>query len=253
MGALLPEKIYHHLRRKLLAGEVHAGTRLDYKRISVEMGVSTTPVREAMGKLASEGLVDLVPRAGAIVRKLGEEEAVHLYGVREAIETYAAAKAANMISESGLHHLEALLQRMRRLIDDSCPDTKDVMTGESLAGFLEADLAFHMTIIEAAGNPKLTKLAGDSHIHSRIFGLERFGHGKGLLEEADQIHQSIFQALKLRDGTKASQLLGVHISRSLDLTLAHIKKSAWWSHQPANGAMAHSPSNTTNNDRAEAR
>jgi DNA-binding GntR family transcriptional regulator len=228
MGTLLPEKIYNHLRRKLLAGEFHAGTRLDYKRISAEMGVSTTPVREAMGKLASEGLVDLVPRAGAIVRKLGEEEAVHLYGVREAIETYAAAKAANMISDAGLRHLEALLKKMRQLIDQSCPSDHDMMTGENLAEFLETDLAFHMTIIEAAGNPKLSKLAGDSHIHSRIFGVERFGHDKGLLEEADQIHRSIYQALKQRDGTKASQLLGVHISRSLDLTLAHIKKNAWW-------------------------
>ncbi|HMP82019.1 MAG TPA: GntR family transcriptional regulator [Verrucomicrobiota bacterium] len=234
MGTLLPEKIYNHLRRKLLAGEVHAGTRLDYKKISSEMGVSTTPVREAMGKLASEGLVELVPRAGAIVRKLGEEEAVHLYGVREAIETYAAARAANMISESALNHLELLLDRMRRLIDEACPPGKNVMTGESLAEFLEADLTFHMTIIEAAGNPKLTKLAGDSHIHARIFGLERFGHERGLLEEADQIHHSIYQALKARDGIKASQLLGVHISRSLDLTLAHIKKASWWRNHSAN-------------------
>lgn len=237
MGTLLPEKIYLHLRRKLLAGEVHAGTRLDYKKISEEMGVSTTPVREAMGKLASEGLVELVPRAGAIVRKLGEEEAIHLYGVREAIETYAAARAANKISDSGLHHLEELLNKMRRLIDVACPPDNNIMTGESLVEFLEADLAFHMTIIEAAGNPKLTKLAGDSHIHSRIFGMERFGHDRGLLEEADQIHHSIFQALKLRDGTKASQLLGVHISRSLDLTLAHIKKASWWRNHAANPAV----------------
>ena len=236
MATLLPEKIYVHLRRKLLAGEVHAGTRLDYKKISEEMGVSTTPVREAMGKLASEGLVELVPRAGAIVRKLGEEEAIHLYGVREAIETYAAARAANKISESGLHHLEALLAKMRSLIDESCSSLNNVMTGESLAEFLEADLAFHMTIIEAAGNPKLTKLAGDSHIHSRIFGMERFGHDRALLEEADQIHHSILNALKDRDGTKASQLLGVHISRSLDLTLAHVKKASWWRNHTENAA-----------------
>ena len=68
MATLLPEKIYNHLRTKLLAGELPPGARLDYKKISTEMGVSTTPVREAMGKLASEGLVDLIPRAGAIVR-----------------------------------------------------------------------------------------------------------------------------------------------------------------------------------------
>jgi len=238
MATLLPEKIYNHLRKKLLAGEFHAGTRLDYKKISTELGVSTTPVREAMGKLASEGLVDLVPRAGAIVRKLGEQEAVQLYGVREAIETYAAAKATEMISERGLNQLEALLKKMHGLIESACPGPDDIMTGESLVGFLEADLAFHMTIIEAAGNPKLTKLAGDSHIHSRIFGVERFGHEKALLEEADEIHNSIYQALRARDGAAASKLLGQHISRSLELTLAHINRASWWRNQPAETVLS---------------
>lgn len=231
MGTLLPEKIYHHLRTKLLAGEFPPGTRLDYKKISVEMGVSTTPVREAMGKLGSEGLVELVPRAGAIVRKLGAQEAVQLYGVREAIETYAAAKAAEKISEARLHQLEGLLAKMRTLITKSFSATSSIMTGENLSEFLQSDLAFHMTIIEAAGNPRLTKLAGDSHIHSRIFGVERFGHNQELMEEADQIHRSIFGALKQRDATQASQLVAQHIQRSLELTLTHIDDSpqeTWW-------------------------
>ena len=194
MATLLPEKIYNHLRTKLLAGELPPGARLDYKKISTEMGVSTTPVREAMGKLASEGLVDLVPRAGAIVRKLGAQEAVQLYGVREAIETYAAVKAAEKISEARLQNLENLLTKMRSLITKSFSPTTNLMTGENLSEFLHSDLAFHMTIIEAAGNPRLTKLAGDSHIHSRIFGVERFGHNQELMEEADEIHRSIFDA-----------------------------------------------------------
>ncbi len=231
MGTLLPEKIYHHLRTKLLAGEFPPGTRLDYKKISVEMGVSTTPVREAMGKLGSEGLVELVPRAGAIVRKLGAQEAVQLYGVREAIETYAAAKAAEKISEARLQQLEGLLAKMRNLITKSFSTTTSVMTGENLSEFLQSDLAFHMTIIEAAGNPRLTKLAGDSHIHSRIFGVERFGHNRELMDEADEIHRSIFGALKQRDATQASLLVAQHIQRSLELTLSHIDDSpqeTWW-------------------------
>lgn len=228
MAILLPEKIYHHLRRKLLAGEIHAGSRLDYKKISAEMGVSTTPVREAMGKLASDGLVDLVPRAGAIVRKLGEEEAVQLYGVREAIETYAAARAAERISEPRLEQLKALLDKMRGLISKAFGDGAAVMTGDVLAEFLEADLGFHMTIIEAAGNPKLAKLAADSHTHSRIFGVERFGHERELLNEADEIHHAIYEALEGRDGSKASKLVAQHINRSLELTLDHIHRSSWW-------------------------
>src|SRR6478735_10793417 len=130
MATLLPEKIYNHLRTKLLAGELPPGARLDYKKISAEMGVSTTPVREAMGKLASEGLVELVPRAGAIVRKLGAQEAVQLYGVREAIETYAAAKAAEKISEARLQQLEGLLTKMRGLITKAFAAGGGLMTGE---------------------------------------------------------------------------------------------------------------------------
>lgn len=231
MATLLPEKIYNHLRTKLLAGELPPGARLDYKKISVEMGVSTTPVREAMGKLASEGLVELVPRAGAIVRKLGAQEAVQLYGVREAIETYAAAKAAEKISPARLRHLEDLLSKMRTLIARSFSPSSKVMTGENLSEFLQSDLNFHMTIIEAAGNPRLTKLAGDSHIHSRIFGVERFGHNQELMEEADQIHHTIFDSLKQRDATRASSLVSQHIQRSLELTLGHIDdapQDSWW-------------------------
>jgi DNA-binding GntR family transcriptional regulator len=231
MATLLPEKIYTHLRTKLLAGELPPGARLDYKKISTEMGVSTTPVREAMGKLASEGLVELVPRAGAIVRKLGAQEAVQLYGVREAIETYAAAKAAEKISEARLHQLGDHLGRMRLLITRTFAAGPGLMTGENLSDFLHADLSFHMTIIEAAGNPRLTKLAGDSHIHSRIFGVERFGHSRELLDEADQIHGAIFDALKQHDAASASNLVARHIQRSLELTLTHIDhapQESWW-------------------------
>lgn len=244
MATLLPEKIYNHLRTKLLAGELPPGARLDYKKISTEMGVSTTPVREAMGKLASEGLVDLVPRAGAIVRKLGAQEAVQLYGVREAIETYAAVKAAEKISEARLQNLENLLTKMRSLITKSFSPTTKLMTGENLSEFLQSDLAFHMTIIEAAGNPRLTKLAGDSHIHSRIFGVERFGHNQELMEEADEIHRSIFDALKRHDAARASSLVSQHIQRSLELTISHIDHAphdSWWQSKPVLTSLATLP------------
>ena len=250
MATLLPEKIYNHLRTKLLAGELPPGARLDYKKISSEMGVSTTPVREAMGKLASEGLVDLIPRAGAIVRKLGSQEAVQLYGVREAIETYAAAKAAGKISDARLSQLQGLLGKMRILLTKSFSNGSSLMTGEHLSEFLQSDLTFHMTIIEAAGNPRLTKLAGDSHIHSRIFGVERFGHNQELMEEADKTHCAIFEALKKRDASRASSLVAQHIQRSLELTLTHIDHAcaphdSWWQSQSASVITGVNPIETT--------
>jgi DNA-binding GntR family transcriptional regulator len=253
MSTLLPEKIYQHLRRKLLAGELHPGSRLDYKKISAEMGVSVTPVREAMSKLASEGLVDLVPRAGAVVRKLGRQEAVELYGVREAIETYAGAKAAQKITEIRLEQLEALLETMHQLTARTAEAGDGAMTGEPLAEFLEADLAFHMTIIEAAGNPRLTKLAGDGHILSRIFGTERFGHSQELLAEAEQNHRAIYEALKERDATKASQMIATHVNRSLELTLTHISHTeheSWWRTSPSRSGLAKPATHTVSELRA---
>lgn len=247
MGTLLSEKTYHYLRRKLLAGELHPGSRLDYKQISKELGISVTPVREAMGKLASEGLVELVPRAGAVVCRLGRQEAEELYGVREAIETYAAAKAASRIGSAGLEQLEVLLDKMHRLVAD-LSDSNGVLTGEPLAEFLEADLNFHMTVIEAAGNTRLTKLAADGHILSRIFGTERFGHSKQLLVEAEAHHQAIFDALKHRNTSLAAQTVAEHINRSLELTLSHLnhaEQEIYWRTIPKTAGLV-SPTGSPN-------
>jgi DNA-binding GntR family transcriptional regulator len=198
-----------------------------------------------MNKLASEGFVELVPRAGAIVRKFDAQETVHLYGVREAIETCAAAKAAEKISANRLQQLDEQLEKMRRLITATFTSGNTLMTGQPLVEFLQADLSFHMTIIEASGNPHLTKLAGDSHIHFRIFGVARFGHNQTLLEEADQSHRAIFAALKNRDAGLVSKLVAQHIQRSLELTLAHLNQTlqdSWWRPQavpiPVNGNSA---------------
>jgi DNA-binding GntR family transcriptional regulator len=128
---------------------------------------------------------------------------------------------------------------MRELITRAFAATEGPMTGENLAEFLQSDLSFHMTIIEAAGNPRLTKLAGDSHIHSRIFGVERFGHNRELLEEADRTHHAIFAALKQRDANQASNLVAQHIQRSLELTLTHIDhapQDSWWQSKSARKA-----------------
>ena len=236
MVVLLPEKIYHQLRAKLLTGDLLPGTHLDYTKLSSEMGVSTTPLREAMNKLASEGLVALVPRAGAIVRKFGVQETVYLYGVREAIETYAGAKAAEKISEAQLQHLGGQLEKMQQLTTRLLASGNLLMTGESLSEFLQADFAFHMIIIETAGNPHLTKLAGDGHIRSRIFGVERFGHSRDLLAETNQIHLAIFESLKKRDASLVSKLVAQHIQRSLELTLAQAnpgQHDSWWQSKPA--------------------
>lgn len=223
---------YRQIRQRLLNGEFAPGTRLDFKKLAAELGVSTTPVREAVGQLASEGLLQLVPRLGAVVPKLSREETVELYGVREAMETYAAAKAAETITPSRLAELLGFVERMEVLVVKFSTPRKPNLEGQPLRDFLAADLAFHMTIIEAAGNHRLTKLAGDSHAHARIFAAERLLHDPELLDEALRQHRAIYQALVAHDGEESRRQVGRHIQRSLERTLsAHAGEGPaerWW-------------------------
>jgi len=225
MATLLPEKIYQHLRKKLLAGELTPGTRLDYKKIAEELGVSVTPVREAMNKLASEGLVDLVPRAGAIVRKITRQEAEDVFRVREAIEGYAVMKAAEKISPALLSRLESLLQQMDGVIQQEPNNPDGTYSGEPLAEFLQSDLAFHMTIIEAANNARLTKLAADSFILASIFGTVKFGHSRELLQQINTQHKQIYEALRTHDSNLAYQRVQQHIKLGLDLALTRLMEN----------------------------
>jgi len=223
---------YTEIRQRLLDGEFAPGTRLDFKKLAAELGVSTTPVREAVGQLASEGLLQLVPRLGAVVPKLSREETIELYGVREAMETHAATKAAETISAAQLAELRGFVERMEALVAKFSANRKPKLDGQALGDFLAADLAFHMTIIEAAGNRRLTKLAADSHAHARIFAAERLVHDEDLLAEAVRQHRAIYQALARHDGGEARRQVALHIERSLERTLAahrpHSPGERWW-------------------------
>jgi len=223
---------YNEIRQRLLDGEFAPGTRLDFKKLAGELGVSTTPVREAIGQLASEGLVQLVPRLGAVVPQLSREETIELYGVREAMETYAASEAAETITAPQLAELLGFVERMEAIVAKFSAGRKAKMEGQPLHDFLGADLAFHMTIIEAAGNRRLTKLAADSHAHARIFSADRIAHDLDLLEEAVQQHRAIYEALAQRDADEARRQVALHIERSLERTLAahagHSPAERWW-------------------------
>lgn len=223
---------YTEIRQRLLEGEFAPGTRLDFKKLAAELGVSTTPVREAIGQLASEGLLQLVPRLGAVVPKLTREETIELYGVREAIETFAAAKAAEMVKAAELAELLGFVERMEALVAKFSTNRKPKLEGQPLHDFLAADLAFHMTIIEAAGNRRLTRLAANSHAHARIFAAERLAHDQGLLDEALAQHRAIYEALARHDAEGARRAAAQHIERSLERTLAaqpaHAPAERWW-------------------------
>ena len=219
----LPRRVHAALRSKLLDGTLPPGTRLDYKQLAIELGVSTPPVREAVTQLASEGFVELVPRLGAVVRSLNQNSAREFYEVREAVETFAALKAAERLSPRHLELLRKHLETMQRLFAEVIARGATKLETPALYEFLDADLAFHKTILLGARNPALARTVEESHIQSRIFFADRGIHDTVRLRLACEQHAAILAALEQRDGHAASEAMREHIRTSLQFTLDHLE------------------------------
>src|SRR5207244_781821 len=106
------QRVYDHLREEILAGRLKPGAELAEVALSEQLGVSRGPLREAIGRLASEGLVTVRPRRGAVVRSLSKEEFLELYQVREALEMMAVRLAVPKLAAGDIAELEQLIAAM---------------------------------------------------------------------------------------------------------------------------------------------
>jgi DNA-binding GntR family transcriptional regulator len=193
------QRVYDHLRVEILEGELEPGTELAEVALSEQLGVSRGPIREAIGRLAAEGLVEVRPRRGAVVRSLSKEEFLELYQVREALERMAVQLAVPRLTETQLKELAALNEVM-----DSSAAHEDVH------GFFEANVAFHGRLLEASGNRKLQEL------YRQLLGqLGRYRLRsltlRGNLQRSVSEHAAILRAAKRGDADRAAQLMAEHI------------------------------------------
>src|SRR3954453_3643034 len=141
------QRVYDHLRAEILSGRLEPGAELAEVALSEQLGVSRGPLREAIGRLASEGLVTVRPRRGAVVRSLSKEEFLELYEVREALEMMAVRLAVPRLRKEDFEELQRLNETMAQHAErDAVPQ------------FFEANVAFHARLLEASGNGKLQEL-----------------------------------------------------------------------------------------------
>ncbi len=232
----LAHKAYWHLRGMLLNGELSPGDQISYKPIGKQIGASVTPVREAIGQLASEGLVDIVPNLGAIVKTISKDEAYELFEVRGWLETFAVREAVSRISRRQTEDLRQLVDRMRDLAR-KFRDLGDArMPDELLVPFHEADMAFHMTIIEAARNRYLEKMISNCHVLSRIFESQRREKFTlSLVVHAYAFHRRIYRAIVHKNADQAVYWMSEHIQRGLNEAIKWMedeRNERWWKMPP---------------------
>ncbi|KAA5547025.1 GntR family transcriptional regulator [Roseiconus nitratireducens] len=216
---------YRHLRGRLIAGEFAPGTRIRYGPVGQELGISATPVREAMGLLANEGFVELVPQLGAVVRTVSRDELVELYEMREAIEPYAACKAAERASETQLEAIARAVDRMESLATKVKASKSGVAGKRETAEFEKHDLAFHMLVIEATGNQTMVRSSESSNALMRVFATERHGYDAAIMRATCDDHTKILRAIQQGKGRQAEAAMRQHIVAGLNLTLNTIESS----------------------------
>jgi DNA-binding GntR family transcriptional regulator len=193
------QRAHERLRDEIISGRLMPGTELQEVVLAESLGVSRGPIREALGRLAAEGLVTVRPRRGAVVRSLSAEEFLEAYQVREALEVMAVRLAVAKLTADDLAEL-------RRLIDEmgARADRNDVQ------GFFEANAAFHRVFFEVAGNRMLAELyrqVRDQIDRHRQRSLELRGNVYRSVAE----HRAILRAVQAGDVERAVHLVSEHI------------------------------------------
>lgn len=193
------QRVYEHLRAEILDGRLPPGTELGEVALSAQLGVSRGPLREAIGRLAAEGLVMVRPRRGAVVRELTEAEFIELYQVREAIESMAVKLAVPQLSADDIEALNEINGRM----------AEHANRGE-VQPFFAANLEFHARLMEACANQKLRELYQQLLDQLQRYRMQSLSL-RGNLQRSVAEHASIVRAAKRGDAERAAQLMADHI------------------------------------------
>ncbi len=211
-----------YLRRKLERGEFAPGARLSDLALSKEMGISRTPVREAIQLLVAEGVAEAKPHAGVFLKSLDRDDIRELYELREALEGYAAARVAAKIAE-----LPEALARMReccRTLHALETETKEAvitkLSPEKTAAQREADLRFHRILIAACGNRRIASAIEESALHTRLFATMPAVMTVTTLRHARLCHGRILRAIERGEAEAARAEMARHIQRGLEARLA---------------------------------
>jgi DNA-binding GntR family transcriptional regulator len=169
-------EVYKMLRRGITSGALEPGKQLKENELVAGLDVSRTPIREALNQLSKEGLVEIIPRRGAFVRRWTKDEALEILLIREALEGLAGRLAATKMTSEAIDALEDLMSDYK----------------EGRLEYVEADKRFHEGIINACGMDRLRELIGnlyDSLQMRKILGLS--------FNDEERIRQSIAEHLRI--------------------------------------------------------
>lgn len=207
VGALLTQRVRSRqtahefvretLRRSILSGELPGGTRLVQAELAEALDVSTTPIREALRDLASEGLVQLDAHRGGVVRELNADELLEVYHIRKILEPEAMKLAVSHMTDAVIERAVELHERMRN--------------SEDSAEFIAQNREFHLSIYDAIGFPRLVAILQGLLDASAMYVSASIRSRPDLRLQAVADHGDIIETLRARDPEAAAKAMLEHI------------------------------------------
>ncbi len=213
MNEYLPlrDVVFNTLRQAILKGELKPGERLMEVQLANKLGVSRTPIREAIRKLELEGLVLMIPRNGAEVAEITEKNLKDVLEVRQALEKLAVQLACDQMTKMQI-----------REIREAARAFQDVLESGNVTGIAEADEHFHDMINWATDNQKLIQILGnlrEQMYRYRVEYLKDEAVYPQLLEE----HESLIRAIERRQKDRAAEIICRHIENQADAITGTIR------------------------------
>jgi DNA-binding GntR family transcriptional regulator len=197
----LYEEVAELLRQRIFARELEPGSWIDELRIAEALGISRTPLREALKVLAAEGLVTMKVRRGAYVTEVSEKDLRDVYHLLALLESDAARVVAQSASNEQMAQIEALHQNLEAAVDN-----RD--------HFFEINETFHMLLLELADNRWRNQMVADLR---KVMKLNRHSSlfKEGRIEQSLAEHRAIVQALTLRQPELAAECMSAHFTNGL--------------------------------------
>ncbi len=209
----LREVIFATLREAIIMGELKPGERLMEVQLAEKMGVSRTPVREAIRKLELEGFVNMIPRKGAHVARLSIKDIMDVLEVRASLDGLATALAAERITDEELRELKYVLNQFESYVEK-----------DNLQNIVKKDVEFHDIIYHASKNDKLIQIVNNLReqvYRFRVIYLKDFSSTKEVIKE----HMEIFDALIEKDSKAAGEAAKSHIKNQEMMILKRLENN----------------------------
>ena len=209
----LHELTFQKLRSLLVEGIIHPGSKLNERELAEQLHVSRTPIREAIRRLAADGLVELITNRGAIAVQLTRDDIIHTFDVIANLEGYSGELAAQNMSAQALTELEALQYEMLASY-----------ARRDLSSYYRLNLKIHQAIHQAASNPVLSQLF--AKVNARIEALRFRSNQDGVnWEKAVGEHQEMLEALKARDSARMRKVMMQHVRNKRDVVIQQLDKA----------------------------